>query len=85
MFTTALLAPFSPSKSDHGIHSLAFTDDLFPYSSQKSATQKVGDTVRSGSDTTSSHSKGLAQSVTDTVGSATQGVKDTLGSATGNK
>lgn len=64
---------------------LVFTDDLFPYSSQKSTTQQVGDNVRSGSDTASSESKGIAQSVTDTVGSATQGLKDTLGGATGNK
>jgi len=51
--------------------------------SQKSTTQQVGDNVRSGSDTASSQSKGIAQSVTDTVGSATQGLKDTLGGATG--
>jgi len=53
--------------------------------SQKSATQGAADTLRSGSDDASKRSKGMAETATDTVGSATQGVKDTLGSAAGKR
>lgn len=48
-------------------------------SSQKSSTQKTADNMRSGCDDASNQSKGLAQSVTDSVNYATQSMKETLG------
>lgn len=52
-------------------------------SSQKSTTQKMGDSMRSGGDNTSGQGKGMAQSVSDMASNAAQGVKDTMGSAMG--
>jgi hypothetical protein len=53
--------------------------------SQKSTTQKAGDTLRGGSDETKESGKSIGQTVSDTAASATQSVKDTLSSLTGNK
>lgn len=52
-------------------------------SSQKSTTQKMGDSMRSGGDSTSGQGKGMAQSVSDMASNAAQGVKDTMSSAMG--
>lgn len=52
-------------------------------SSQKSTTQKMGDSMRSGGDSTSNQGKGMAQSVSDMASNAAQGVKDTMSSAMG--
>ena len=48
----------------------------------KSATQKLGDTTRSGHDDASQQGKGFVQSAQDTFNSAAQTVQDTL---SGNK
>lgn len=52
-------------------------------SSQKSTTQKMGDSMRSGDDSTSGQGKGMTQSVSDMASNAAQGVKDTMSSAMG--
>jgi hypothetical protein len=54
-------------------------------SDQKSGTQKVGDSLRSGTDDASNQSKGFVQSAQDTASSAAQSVGDTLSGVTGQK
>lgn len=44
----------------------------------------MGDSMRSGGDTASGQSKGMAQSVSDMASNAAQGVKDTMSSAMGS-
>lgn len=43
----------------------------------------MGDSMRSGGDSTSDQGKGMAQSVSDMASNAAQGVKDTMSSAMG--
>merc|ERR1712110_51768 len=59
--------------------------DALQPQSDKSTTQKAGDHVRGGSDNAKDEGKGVAQTITDSVNSATQSAKDTLNSVTGNK
>ncbi|KAI9711594.1 MAG: hypothetical protein M1820_002159, partial [Bogoriella megaspora] len=45
---------------------------------EKSTTQKVSDSTRSGTDSASENSKGVLQQAQDSISSATQSVSDTL-------
>lgn len=52
-------------------------------SSQKSTTQKAGDSLRSGKDDTSDTGKGIGQNISEGLSSATQSAKDTVNNLTG--
>lgn len=54
----------------------------FSYSSQKSTTQKAGDSLRGNTDDAKDESKGIAAQVSDSVSSGIQNAKEAV---TGNK
>jgi hypothetical protein len=52
---------------------------------QKSTTQKLGDSTRSGGDKAQNEGSGILGSAQESLSNAGQAVTDTLNSATGNK